>query len=82
MPSWFIEVKVVWMEGKFPLGLPLGQLNLSSHFLFLLKTYSISAYGPAEMYLEERHLVVKTIRITAYFPLATHPPPSMVPPCL
>lgn len=35
-----IEVKVVWMEGTGPLGLPHGQLNLTSHFLFLLKTYT------------------------------------------
>lgn len=33
-----IDVKIVWLEGNFPLGLPLGQLNLASHFLFLLKT--------------------------------------------
>lgn len=73
-PSLIIEVKIVWMEGNFPLGLPFGQLNLASHFLFLLKAYSISSYSPTEMNLKECHLVARTIRITDYFPLTVPPP--------
>lgn len=65
-PSLPTEVKVMWMEGNFPLGASSCPLNLTSHFLFL---NSISSYHPAEINLGQRHLVVYIIRIITYLPL-------------